>query len=249
MDLFHIPSERIVNIGLAASDKFYKIDNLEAALVLNTRQKYGIKSKFILTVSNLDHRKNLINVLRAFVSLPEDITNEFSLIVVCNSEIECVKNNREISELISNHRNAKIEFLYFIPDDELNILYNICHLFIYASLYEGGGLPVIEAMKCGAPVIAGNTSSIPELIGRSDMLFNPAEIESMVQSITTVVKNEDFRVEIGKYGQTRSIYFPGKMLFERQLMLMKIFYTNSNFDNRYPNGLLFQQSHHIPHLN
>jgi glycosyltransferase involved in cell wall biosynthesis len=205
--LFNISSEKIVNIGLAASDKFYKIDKLEADVVLNIRRKYNIKNKFILTVSNLDHRKNLIRVLRAFACLPADILNEFSLIIICNSGIEYVKNNREINELISHHGNSKIEFLYFIPDEDLNILYNICHLFINASLYEGGGLPVIEAMKCGAPVIASNTSSIPELIDRGDMLFNPGEIESILHSIITVVKNEDFRVEIGKYGQTRSKKF------------------------------------------
>jgi glycosyltransferase involved in cell wall biosynthesis len=201
--LFNIPPEKIVNIGISTSDEFYKFNDLQSGVILDVRKKYDIPNKFILTVSNLDHRKNLVRLLRAFSILPDYILKEFSLIVVCNSLPEYIKNRREIDRVVSQ-KNVKIKFLYLIPDHDLNILYNTCHLFIYASLYEGGGLPVLEAMKCGAPVIASNTSSISEFAGRDDTLFDPKDIDDMVHAIVTVLTNEDFRAEIGEFGQKQS---------------------------------------------
>lgn len=204
INLFHIAPEKIINIGLAASPEFYKIDAHDSDLITAVQRKYGIKNSFILTVSNLDHRKNLAGVLRAFSCLPDALLKNFSLIVVCNSQVEYVNKNEEINQIINQNKNARIKFLYFTPASDLNILYNICHLFIYASLYEGGGLPVLEAMQCGAPVIASNTSSIPELIGRVDTLFNPKDIDDIAHSMMKSLTNDTYRLEIGRYGHEHS---------------------------------------------
>jgi glycosyltransferase involved in cell wall biosynthesis len=206
INLLSISPDRIVNIGIAASDDFHRIDDPGSAGILEIRRKYQLDGEFVLTVSNLDHRKNLAGLLRAFSSLPRYVLRQFCLVVICNSAPEHVKNNVELNEVIEKS-DAKIRFLYSIPARDLNALYNACRLFVYASLYEGGGLPVMEAMKCGAPVIASNTSSIPEFVGRSGMLFNPRDTDDMTNAILNVLTNEEFRGEIARYGLEHSHNF------------------------------------------
>jgi glycosyltransferase involved in cell wall biosynthesis len=200
INLFSVPPEKIVNIGIAPSDEYYKIDGSEDKLFLNIKKKYGIVGKFVLTVSNLDHRKNLSTLLEAFLSLPDYILSEYFLVIVTNSGPKHVADNKKISEILSRAGKAKIVFLYFLSDQDLCVLYNACDLFVYASLYEGGGLPVVEAMKCGAPVIASNTSSIPEYVGRKDNLFNPLDMKDIAHSMENILTDESFRKEIRDFG-------------------------------------------------
>jgi glycosyltransferase involved in cell wall biosynthesis len=100
--------------------------------------------------------------------------------------------------------DARIKFLYSISAEDVVALYNACSLFVYASLYEGGGLPVLEAMKCGAPVIASNSSSIPEYVGRSDCLFDPKDEEDIGHTIERVLSDEAFREALSAYGEMHS---------------------------------------------
>ena len=200
INLFNIAPEKVVNIGLAASDDYFKMDDTSFDLILEVKKRLRIDGNFILTVSNLDHRKNLLKLLRAFSSLPNYLLEEYSLVVITNSTPEYIRNNREITELMNGQGKTKIKFLHNISNEELCSLYNCCNLFVYASLYEGGGLPVLEAMKCGAPVIASNTSSIPEYIGRTDNLFNPHDMNDIANSMENILTNDSFRHEIAEHG-------------------------------------------------
>lgn len=206
IELLGLAPEKIVNVGIAPSSDFRKLGSSSTIDALQIVQKHNIQGPFVMTVSNLDHRKNLVTLLKAFTSLPDFILREFSLIVICNSDPKYVERNSDVSELL-NHGLARIKFLYFIPIDELVALYNTCHLFVYASLYEGGGLPAVEAMKCGAPVLASNTSSIPEYIGRADALFDPRDHASIADSMLHVLTNEAFRKELGQYGEEHARNF------------------------------------------
>lgn len=217
INLFNVAPDKIVNIGLAVSDKFYRIGNLASDLVSSIRKKYGIDGSFVLTVSNLDHRKNLVGLLRAFSRLPQSLLREFSLVVVTNSGAEYIRANNEINDLIDKNKNLKFKFLYFIPDEDLNVLYNVCQLFVYASLYEGGGLPVLEAMKCGAPVLASNTSSIPELVGRTDTLFDPNDLDDIAALMTKILMDSDYRLEVAQYGLQHSKNFSWETVVKRAM--------------------------------
>jgi Glycosyltransferase len=95
----------------------------------------------------------------------------------------------------------------YVPDDELIAMYNLCELFIFPSLHEGFGLPVLEAMSCGAPVIGSNTTSIPEVIGREDALFDPYSVDSIANKIKEVLTDENFRNELREYAIKRSKEF------------------------------------------
>ncbi len=214
VDLVGLAPEKIVNVGIAPSSHFQKLDSSSAQAVSAIKEKYGLHGPFVLTVSNLDHRKNLATLLRAFASLPDFILREFSLIVVCNSNPDYVKRDKNVSDLLEQSP-ARVKFLYSIPVDELVALYNSCHLFVYASLYEGGGLPVMEAMKCGAPVLASNTSSIPEYIGRADALFDPQDQENIAHSILRVLADEGLRSELARCQEEYAKNFSWDQVVER----------------------------------
>ena len=198
--LFNIPSKKIINIGIAPSDNYYKYPTSKTHHINKIRQKFSISGNFILTVSNLDHRKNLLSLLKAYTSLPKQLLSQYSLVIVTNSTPKSVRENVDISNYLNSISNHNIIMLYSITDEELCSLYNICDLFVYASLYEGGGLPVIEAMKCGAPVVASNSSSIPELVGRSDNLFSPTNIDEIAETIEKVLSNKNYSNELRNFG-------------------------------------------------
>lgn len=198
--LFHIPEEKVINIGIAPSSEYYREEFQETRWNF-LREKYGINGDFVLTVSNLDHRKNLKVLLRAYSILPAYIRSEFPLVLVTNSLFKDMENDEDIRRYLDSKKAPfTLKILYSVPDNVLRTLYNTCTLFVYASLYEGGGLPVLEAMKCGAPVAASNTSSIPEFMGRKDNLFDPARMEDITNMIKEILTNESFRSELQIYG-------------------------------------------------
>jgi glycosyltransferase involved in cell wall biosynthesis len=200
INLFNVPPEKIINIGIAPSDDYYKITNPENELKEKVKKLFNIGGQFVLTVSNTDHRKNLPTLLQAFSSLPKTILDEFTLIVVTNSQPQCIESHPAVAQYIAEGTKAKIKFFYSLSNYDLCLLYNTCNTFIYASLYEGGGLPVIEAMKCGAAVIASNTSSIPEFAGRMDNLFNPKNVDDIRHAIENILTNDAFHHEIQDHG-------------------------------------------------
>ena len=200
INLFNISPQKIINIGIAPSDDYYKMPDPENELKEKLKKQFNISGQFVLTVSNTDHRKNLPALLQAFSSLPNTILEEFTLIVVTNSQPQYIESHPDLSQYLAEKTNAKIKLLYSVSNYNLCILYNTCSAFIYASLYEGGGLPVIEAMKCGAAVIASNSSSIPEFVGRTDNLFDPKNVDNIRHAIENILTNDAFRHEIQNHG-------------------------------------------------
>ena len=164
------------------------------------RVKFNLTENFILTVSNLDYRKNLISLLKSYSLLSKNLLSKYSLVVVTNSTQNAFSHDEQISKFFTEHDQLNIKVLFSISDEELRDLYNVCSLFIYASLYEGGGLPVIEAMKCGAPVIASNTSSIPEFAGRTDNLFDPKDESDIKRLMVKALTNKSYAQELRIHG-------------------------------------------------
>jgi glycosyltransferase involved in cell wall biosynthesis len=221
IELFDLPPSRIVNIGIAPSSRFRQMLPSESGALQETKTRLGIEGKFVLTVTNLDHRKNFGGVLRAFQSLPTALLKEHSLVVVCNSDPKYVEKDKTVNELLNRPSSARIKILYSISTTDLITLYNTCQVFVFASLYEGGGLPVVEAMRCGAPVVASNTSSIPEYVGRTDNLFDPLDIEAIAHSIARVLDDEAYRQELARYGQSYSDRFSWDQVVEKTVRVYK----------------------------
>ncbi len=158
-------------------------------------------SEFIVSVGTLQPRKNIARLIQAYIAARTRGSIATKLLIVGraawqHSEIYKIANQSEYS--------ADIIFTGYVPDETLNALYHRCKAFIYPSLYEGFGLPVLEAMACGAPVITSNCSSMPEVAGDAAFLVNPYSVDDIRTAIEHVVNNEDLRHELHQRGRARA---------------------------------------------
>jgi len=191
INLLGLNPKKVVNIGEAADPSFYHMKNIEESKINSIKKKYGIKKRFVLFTGGIDYRKNIEKSIIAFSKIEKPLLPETSYVVVCRIE----KADKErLSNLAKENGVANnVIFTGFIPDEDLNFLYNCCDLFLFPSLMEGFGLPVLEAMTCGAPVIGSNRSSIPELIEDEDFMFDPENEDEIASLINEVLKNPLFK--------------------------------------------------------
>ncbi|WP_454782246.1 glycosyltransferase [Legionella sp. WA2022007384] len=184
--------DKVVNISSAVDNYFkpIKVNNAESL-----KKRYGLTRPFVLYTGGIDFRKNIDGLIRAYAKLPFDVRDQHQLMIVCSITRTEKKN---LLSLSASHGLATDELILpgFIPNDDLLSLYNLCKIFVFPSLHEGFGLPVLEAMSCGQAVIGSNTSSIPEVIGREDNLFDPRDDESIANMLLKVLDNDDFRCEL-----------------------------------------------------
>jgi len=184
------PEGDIVTISTAVEG--FTVRLVDDATEAGLKRKYAISGDFVLYTGGIDHRKNIEGLIEAFSILPRDIISKTQLVIVCS--VQQVVRERLIASAKSFGLPTNSVILTgFVPEDDLLSLYNLCKLFVFPSLYEGFGLPVLEAMCCGAVVVAANTSSIPEVIGFDRALFNPSDKRAIAEKITEGLINDDFR--------------------------------------------------------
>jgi glycosyltransferase involved in cell wall biosynthesis len=203
--LLNINSSRITNISSAA-DSVFSSNRVTSDQSVSVAKRFGIVRKYLMHAGVFDKRKNFDGLIRAFAALPERIRAEYQLVYVCSID---ANGRRELSSLASNAGLTPGQFVItgYVPDDVLIALYASCHLFVYPSHHEGFGLPPLEAMKCGAPAIGSRSSSVPEVIGRDDALFDPSSIESMTALIQKALTDEDFYNSLKIHARNHSAKF------------------------------------------
>jgi len=170
--------------------------------VKNSNIDIKLPSKFIFSVGSIEPRKNLLGLLKAYNSLDSSIKNEYKLLLAGFKGWE----NNEIIELINQNRD-NIEYLGFISDDELATVYNRASLFIFPSFYEGFGLPILEAMACGTPVISSNSSSMPEVGGDAIIYCNPHSVDDIRDKIKMVLGDKALQEKLISKGLERAKEF------------------------------------------
>lgn len=183
--IFPGTNKRTKVIHLAADTIFRKQAKSTKAL-----EKLGIDKPYVLNVGTIEPRKNQLTLLKAFNTLPEPIRDEYSLVIAGKRGFKHKTIYQEIEKatLVGN-----VKYLEFVSDDQLVQLYNGASLFVYPSLYEGFGLPVIEAMSCGLPVITSNISSLPEVGGAAAIYIDPGDCEGIRNSIVRVLTDKAMR--------------------------------------------------------
>lgn len=193
MKFMGIEDSKIHVVYLAPDKKFRILDKNE--INLSTLEKYGINKNFILSVGTIEPRKNFKTLIRAFDLFKEKnkIAKTYKLVIVGKTGWK----SEETFEAYNNSKNKKdIIFTGEIPDDDLLQLYNCASLFVYPTIFEGFGLPILEAMACGIPVIASNTSSIPEILNHDNLLFNPFDENEISRKINNILSTPHLREEI-----------------------------------------------------
>jgi alpha-1,3-rhamnosyl/mannosyltransferase len=182
---FNIDSNKIRVTQLGKSADFYPRSKAETQDLL---KKYNLnEGKYLLAVGTLEPRKNLTQVISAYRNLPSDLARQFPLVIV---GVRGWKEAGLLAELEILLKEKKAYLLGYVPANDLPYLYSGARAFVFPSLYEGFGLPPLEAMACGTPVITSNTSSIPEVVGDAGLMAEIGDVDIMKNYIERVCEDE-----------------------------------------------------------
>ncbi|MGF6613075.1 glycosyltransferase involved in cell wall biosynthesis [Paraburkholderia sp. WSM4175] len=211
--------ERVVNISSAIDDHFRPLDVTQeqrAAL----QQRYGIRGEFVLYTGGIDYRKNIEGLIQAYAMLPAIMRTALQLVIVCSVQ---PLDRQRLQTAARRHGLSDHELVLtgFVPEDELVQLYNLARLFVFPSLHEGFGLPVLEAMACGTPAIGSSLSSIPEVLGREDALFDPARPADIAAAMARALQDEAFLLRLREHGLARSKQFSWQASAKRALAALE----------------------------
>ena len=177
--------------------------------------EFEIPSKFILSVGSIEPRKNLLGLLKAYNILNESLKKEYKLVLVGFKGWE----NKEIMNIVNNNKE-NIHYLGFINDEELAKVYNLASLFVFPSFYEGFGLPPLEAMACGTPVVSSNLTSMPEVCIDAAVYCDPHDIDDVKNKIELVLRDENLQNSMIQKGIKRAKQFTWKKSADEH---MKVF--------------------------
>ncbi len=202
MKYLRIPENKIRTIYCGVGDEFRKIEDIR---VLKSRLRgIGIDYPYILYVGSLEPRKNVERLIEAFIQLKKRRQINGKLVI---SGIKGWAYQSIFDKVASSGTEKEIIFTGFVPNESLPFLYNGASAFVYPSLYEGFGLPVLEAMACGVPVVTSNVSSLPEVAGDAAILINPYSVDELADGIWRILSDKELRNQCIKKGIERAKLF------------------------------------------
>lgn len=194
-----IPSERITVVYNGVDQRFRPCAEKE---VMHVREALGIgEGPYVLSLSALHPRKNMARLLQAWELAAEQIP-EVHFVLAGGAGRENVFGQFSLGAV-----PARVHLTGYVEDQHLPALYSGAEAFIYPSLYEGFGLPVLEAMACGTPVITSDVTSLPEVAGDAALLLNPFDVEAMAEEIVRVMEDDALRRQLRKKGLERARRF------------------------------------------
>lgn len=194
LTLFDLDEKKIHVISPGAEPGFKPRTVIETQASL---EKFSLNyKKFLLCVATLEPRKNIASLIQAYQHIPIELQKEYPLILIGNKGWMY----QDLMALIHEKKDAKIKLLTYVDEKNLLNLYSSAKAFIYPSLYEGFGLPVLEAMQSGLPVITSNTSSLPEVAGEAGFLINPQDQQEITDAIVQLlnIKESDYAALVNK---------------------------------------------------
>jgi glycosyltransferase involved in cell wall biosynthesis len=207
VDTYGIAPERVSVTPAAAPSHFKPIE--DETELRKIREIYGIERDYILSVSSIQPRKNLIRLIEAYSCL-RGLRPEGKLPQLVLVGKRGWLDNETFRAAQRHSVNNDIAFTGYVAEKDLPALYSGATCFVYPSFFEGFGLPVLEAMQCRVPVIAGNRTSIPEVVGQAGLLFDPFDTNSLVQALTLMLDNSEYRAALRIQGLERASEFSWK---------------------------------------
>ena len=196
---FPIDENKIFVTPLAADKKYKPLDKAICKDFLN--KNYHIDTPFVLYLGGFSSRKNVRSLIIAFSKIYKNLDKEYKLVIIGANRDD----SSGLYELCTSlNLNSSVIFTGFVSEEHLPIFYNGCDVFAYPSLYEGFGLPPLEAMSCGAPVITSNVTSIPEVVGDAGILVDPIDTSCLMNELGKLLSNENLRQELSLKGLNRA---------------------------------------------
>jgi glycosyltransferase involved in cell wall biosynthesis len=207
------PKDKIHVIYLAPGEAFEKLatDNWQLA----TRRKYSLPDQFVLYVGDVNWNKNILGLVKACkkIQVPlvivgkQAVQEDFDRSHPENQDLVWLQEHVQSSTI--DHQSLII-LTGFVPEEDLVKIYNLATVYCQPSFYEGFGLPVLEAMACGCPVVAAKTSSLPEVCGQAAILIDPKDYNEIAKGIQEVIENKEIRDKLIKKGIERAKKFSWK---------------------------------------
>lgn len=203
INYFNVPEEKIKPVYLGKDEKFRVLDQDQ---VRNFKIEFDLNFPFILYLGVFRARKNIPTLIKSYNLLKKEGVSHKLVIAGGKGD--------QYKKILSFVKNLNLErdviFTGHVPDEVLPELYNAADLFVFPSLYEGFGIPPLEAMACGTPVITSNVSSLPEVVGDAGLMVDPHDINGLKDAMKAVLQNSDLKRDMVKKGLSRSKQFTWK---------------------------------------
>jgi glycosyltransferase involved in cell wall biosynthesis len=216
METFGVPSSRIRVVYPGVGKEFVADQNQHRLSRL--RARYGIDGDYILFVGYFEEKKNLIRLLEAFAAVQRSLTAPFQLVLAGQEGPSSQAVRRKIQEL---SLGDAVVLTGYVPSEELPLLYAGASLFVFPSLHEGFGIPPLEAMACGAPVVASRIPAVSEVVGRAGYLIDPHNVEDITHAILSVLTQDGLRMTLRQRGLERASRFSWEGMARQMLELYK----------------------------
>jgi glycosyltransferase involved in cell wall biosynthesis len=222
LQLFDLKPEKVVVVYNAIDEHFSATPSEEH--VARIRERYQLDHKFVLYVGNIKPHKNLVRLIEAFSQLRR--THDDLKLLIIGDEISKLP---ALRRAVHHHKLHKhVRFLGYLKDDTLTVLYRLASVFVFPSLYEGFGLPPLEAMASGTPVVTSNVSSLPEVTGDAAVLVDPYDVDSICDGIRRILDDPSLAEELRNKGLKRAREFS----WERSVEKTQRVYREVAADNR-----------------
>jgi glycosyltransferase involved in cell wall biosynthesis len=222
--LLNVDPEKIFTTQLGVDQKFRVI--LDADAKDRVASHYDLPAKFILYLGTIEPRKNIPQLIRSYASLVESGT-EHQLVLAGKFGWMY----EEVLDLVKQlDLEGRIQFTGYIAQEDIPLLFNLASLFVYPTVYEGFGLPVLEAMACGVPVITSDIASLPEIVGEAGLLIQPGDLNALSDAIKKVLGDPAYRDKLIREGLIRAKLFS----WERTAQLTKQVYQHVLANSQQP---------------
>lgn len=209
ISFFRAPASKVRVAPLGVEERFRPHEDREK---MEFRCRRGLPDRFILYVGNHKPHKNVPSLVDALSRIRKDVS--CSLLLLDDGGDDCRRTRATVEAAGMSDR---VVFLRDLPDSELPLLYNSADVFVFPSLYEGFGLPPLEAMACGTPVVTSNASSLPEVVGDAGIMVDPHSVEELADAILKVLRDADIRDRMISKGFERAKDFSWQETARRTL--------------------------------
>jgi glycosyltransferase involved in cell wall biosynthesis len=216
--LFGVPEEKVEVVYNAIDDRFRQGHTTEADRLM-IAERYQVNYPFVLYAGRISPHKNVVRIIEAFSLLKSELAKDDAYpdlkLIIIGDEVSRHPDLRRA--VIKGRVQQDVRFLGFVPIDVLRIFYDAAKVFIFPSLYEGFGLPPLEAMSHGTPVITSNTSSLPEVVGNAAVLVNPENVFEIQRALQRVLLDPALRSKLKVRGEEQTRKFSWESSVERML--------------------------------